>query len=125
MLAAWSATLPAWGQITPDTLKRLNSDLVNEAVSAVEIFSAADTVATGSFQYDNAGSDDPEFSTYQLPLGHHFGAATNLVRPFLEGYLGYFQLQEDVAGLGPPVGKYEIQSFAVTAGGGFDWQPQA
>jgi hypothetical protein len=112
-----------FGQLTQQQRAEVNTGFANEAVSAVDVFSAADAVATGTFHYDNAGPDDVDFSTYKLPAGHTFGSATNQIRPFIDGYAGYFDLREDVTDLGPPTGKYRLQSVTLTAGGGVIWQP--
>lgn len=86
------------------------------------MFSSADLVATGSFNYDNNGPDDPEFSTYKLPASHSFADPTNRIRPFIEAHAGYFNLVEEVTALGRPKGQVQIQGITLNAGGGFEWQ---
>ncbi len=55
----------------------LEQHLANDAVSAIEVFSAGNTIATGTFNYDNTGTPDVEFSTFKLPLSYAFGSPTN------------------------------------------------
>ncbi|HAM70988.1 MAG TPA: hypothetical protein DCM86_05035 [Verrucomicrobiales bacterium] len=112
----------ASAQVPAEAIRRLNNTLANDAVTTVEVFSAANTIGTGSFKYDNPGPDDVRFETYKLPLSHTFGAPTNSLRPVVEGYLGYFDLKEGLNTLAPPEGALRIRSITTTAGGGFDWQ---
>jgi hypothetical protein len=113
---------PAHAQLPPSVAYQLNNDLANDAVSAIEVFSAANTVATGVFKYDNAGPDDVEFQTYKLPLDHSFGPTNSAIRPFVEGYLGYFDLRQRITSFGFPPGEIKIKSLTATAGGGATWQ---
>ncbi len=130
---AWCAFAPIVGailclvssadaQLPPSVAYQINNDLANDAVSAIEIFSAANTVATGVFKYDNAGPDDVEFQTYKLPLDHSFGPTNSALRPFVEGYLGYFDLRQRITSFGFPPGEIKIKSLTATAGGGATWQ---
>lgn len=115
--------LPAWAQTQLEkAIRELNNGVANDAVIAVEVFSAADLIGTGTFRYDNPGDNDVDFSTSRLPWSHRFGAETNAVRPFVEGYLGYFRLKQDVSVFGPPKGELKVQSITATVGGGVDWQ---
>jgi hypothetical protein len=120
------ATVCGWAgvnaQLNPAVTRKLNNDLANDAVSAVEVFSAANTIATGNFDYDNPGPDDVRFKTYKLPFTHEFGSATNDLRFFLEGHLGYFDLKQAVTGFGPPPGQIRIRSLTATGGGGMTWR---
>ena len=56
------------GQVDPGVVRQLNNKLANEGATAIELFSAADTIATGNFHYDNRGPDDVDFSTYKIPI---------------------------------------------------------
>jgi len=103
-------------------IQEFNNNLANDAVSAVEVFSAANIIATGSFQYDNPGEEDVEFYTYKLPASYKFGSPTNRFRPFIGAYVGYFDLKQDVTGFGPPTGNLRVQSWTGTAGGGVEWR---
>lgn len=122
VLAALGATLSfsRAQTIAPTDAQRINNDLANNAVAAVEVFSAGKLVAAGSFEYDNTTSPDVEFHTYKLPLSHTFGAPTNSVRPFLEGYLGYFDLSQRLSALNPTWGSLEVLSGTATLGGGVE-----
>jgi hypothetical protein len=109
-------------QVTADEVRRINSNLANDAVNAVEIFSAANTIGAGTFNYDNPGPNDVEFKTYKLPFGQTFGAATNRTRAFWEGHFGYFTLDQEVSSFGPPPGHLEIDSLTAAGGGGVTWK---
>ena len=123
IIAAVAFALDCWGaQASDDRIRNFNNHLANDAVSAIEVFSAGDTIATGDFHYDNANSPDADFSTYKLPFSHTFGSESNRLRPLIEGYLGYFDLSEDVTALGPPTGTLKVRSFTATLGGGVAWK---
>jgi hypothetical protein len=118
-----SMLLPAIFQTAAqDALATLNNNVANDAVSAVEVFSAGNTVAAGSFRYDNPGPSDVKFNTFKLPLSHKFGSPTNGFRPLIESYLGYFDLKQDIYSFGPPTGELRVQSWTGTVGGGVDWR---
>jgi len=111
----------AQAQLDPALVQQVNNNLANDAVSAVEVFSAGNMVAAGTFHYDNP-SDDVDFSTYKLPVSYQFGNPTNQLRPFIRAYVGYFDLKEDVTLLGPPTGQLRVRSWTGTAGGGVEWR---
>lgn len=121
VLACLLVGMTADAQVNIETYRKLNNDLANNAVSAVEVFSAGKAVSAGSFTYDNATSPDVEFSTLKLPLSHSFGASSNSVRPFLEGYLGYFSLKQGLSLSNPEWGSLKVRSGTLTAGGGVEW----
>lgn len=122
LLSALAITVrPANSQVvTPTQARQINNDLANNAVAAVEVFSAGKLVATGSFDYDNTATPDVKFHTYKLPLSHMLGARSNSVRPFLEGYLGYFDLNQPLSTLNPSWGSLEVLSGTATLGGGVE-----
>lgn len=108
-------------QTMPATqVREINNDIANNAVSAIEVFSAGKLVSAGTFVYDNPTSPDVEFSTLKLPLSHTFGSTSNAVRPFFEGYLGYFDLSQRLSETNASWGSYEVQSGTVTLGGGVE-----
>ena len=121
VLVSLFAGITAQGQIDAAAYRSLNNDLANNAVAAVEVFSAGNSVSAGSFHYDNTASPDVDFSTLKLPLSHHFGSSSNSVRPFLEGYLGYFELEQGLSLSNPDWGSLKVRSGTLTAGGGIDW----
>jgi hypothetical protein len=104
--------------MNPTEVREINNDLANNAVAAIEIFSAGKMVAAGTFVYDNPSSPDVEFSTLKLPLSHRFGSESNSVRPFFEGYLGYFDMAQRLSDANASWGSYEVQSGTITLGGG-------
>ena len=112
----------AQAQFDPNQIQQLNNNLANDAVSAVEVFSAGNTIAGGAFKYDNPGESDVAFDTYKLPASYQFGSPTDRFRPFVGAYAGYFDLKQDVAGFGPPTGQLRVQSWTATAGGGVEWR---
>ena len=57
-------------QLESAEARRINNDLANDAVNAVEVISTAYTIATGVFQYDNTGPDD----VADHGLAHHLAA---------------------------------------------------
>lgn len=120
-VAAGSLTA-AQAQIDPVLVQDFNNRIANASATVLEVFSSANTISTGDFHYDNPGPDDVDFSTFKLPLDYKFGAATNRLRPLIEGYYGYFKLTEDVTGLGPPTGVFRIHGHTVSAGGGVEWR---
>ena len=86
---AWClATTAAAAQSIADSIRTLNNNLANDAVSAIEVFSAGNTIATSTFNYDNTGTPDVEFSTFKLPLSYAFGSPTNRFRPLVGAYVG-------------------------------------
>ncbi len=105
-----------------DNIRTVNNNLANDAVSAIEVFSAGNTIATGTFNYDNTDTPDVEFSTFKLPLSYAFGSPTNRFRPLVGAYVGYFDLSQDVTFLGPPTGKLGVRSWTATVGGGVEWR---
>ena len=113
--------MPGAAQTMPATLVReINNDIANNAVSAIEVFSAGKMVSAGTFVYDNPTSPDVEFSTLKLPLSHSFGSKTNAVRLFFEGYVGYFDLSQRLSETNASWGSYEVQSGTATLGGGVE-----
>ncbi|MFO1477244.1 MAG: hypothetical protein U1F98_11395 [Verrucomicrobiota bacterium] len=108
---------------TPGWVRDLNNNLANDAVSAVEVFSAETMVAGGSFRYDNARVPDVTWSTYKIPFEHTFGESTNVLRPFIEVDLGYFNLNQDTAVGTNTVGQLNVSSLTGTLGGGIRWKP--
>lgn len=119
-LTVFCLTMTVKAQLDPDSIRTLNNNLANDAVSAVEVFSAGNTIATGTFDYDNPGSSDVKFSTFKLPLSYAFGSPTNRFRPLVGAYVGYFDLSQDVTGFGPPTGELRVRSWTATAGGGVE-----
>jgi hypothetical protein len=119
VLATFPLTCAA--QLNPAAVRRINNNLANDAVGAVEVFSAANTIGTGNFTYDNPGPDDVEFQTYKLPWSRWLRGATNRFRPFIEGYLGYFQMKQELASAGPPPSAIRIRSLTASFGGGVRW----
>jgi len=122
LLPAALGWVTAGAQIDPGQVQQINNNLANDAVSAVEVFSAANIIAGGAFQYDNPGESDVNFYTYKLPVSYKFGSPTNRFRPFIGAYVGYFDLRQDIAGFGPPTGELRVQSWTGTAGGGVEWR---
>jgi hypothetical protein len=108
----------ALAQALPEPYRELNNNLANNAVSAVEVFSAGKIVATGNFTYDNPDTPDVTFSTFKLPGSYQFSDATNSVRLFVEGYLGYFKLDQDLNETDPTWGSLDVQSGTATLGVG-------
>jgi hypothetical protein len=106
--------------VTAAQAREINNDVANNAVAAIEIFSAGKMVATGQFEYESPDRPDLEFSTFKLPGSLMFGSPSNSVRPFLEGYLGYFDLSEQVNEQNVGWGVLEVQSGTVTFGGGVE-----
>jgi hypothetical protein len=120
LLLLLSASVGRAQTVTPTEARQINNDVANNAVAAVEIFSAGKMVATGKFEYDSLDRPDLEFSTLKLPLSHTFGSPTNSVRPFLEGYLGYFDLSEQINAQNVGWGVLEVESGTITFGGGVE-----
>lgn len=103
------------------SIQRMNNTVANQAVSAIEVFSASDSVATGSFRYDNDGSPAALFSTYRLPLRHYFAEETAVVRPFLFGALGYFGMTQEQRAGTLRLGELREECLTASLGVGADW----
>lgn len=95
--------------------------IANQAVSAIEVFSASDSVATGSFRYDNDGTPDALFSTYRLPLRRYFAESDAAFRPFLFGSIGYFKMTQEQRVGATRLGELREECFTTALGAGADW----
>ncbi len=109
-------------QPDPSGVQELNNQIARSGATVLDVFSSANTISAGDFHFDNPGPDDVDFSTFKLPADYKFGDETNHFRPFVEGYYGYFKLNEDVTGLGPPKGEFSIRGYTFSAGGGVEWK---
>ncbi len=121
MVATFGLTA-SLAQPDPVAVQNLNNQIAKSGATLLDVFSSANTIAAGDFHYDNPGPDDVDFSTFKLPLDYKFGSPTNGLRPLVEGYYGYFKLNEDVTELGPPNGEFSIRGYTLSAGGGVEWK---
>lgn len=126
---AFSAAVSALVAVPVAHAARRPSDAVSEvvavfAIGAVEVFSGADTVATGSFTVDDDGDPAAKMQTYRLPWRNEFFDPKESSRPFVFGALGYFGFRQDapVADGSPVIGGTAfVQSPSVSFGMGFDF----
>lgn len=100
------------------SVQELNDNLADQAASAIEVFSAGQTVSAGTFHFDNQGFPDVNFQTFKLPWAHTFGDEKATIRPLLEAYAGYFDLSQGIDVISEPAGFLHIRSATGTVGGG-------
>lgn len=113
--------MPAQAQLDPELIQRFNNRLANEAVTAVEVFSAARVVSAGNFHYDNTASPDVDFATLKLPGSFNLNSETNRLTFFVDGHLGWFDLDQNAVSLSNRLGQLSVQSFTAAAGLGATW----